>query len=300
MTPPAVETTFDFVIAGAARSGTTSLHRYLALHPKIFLPTAKELAFFAAPAGDSQQRDLIRSFYSSSRADQCIGLSDANLLLVPEAGSRLRDHNREMKVVVSLRDPTDRAYSAYWFGRLRGWETLESFEAALERERLGRLEARYERVNFAYIEHGYYARHLAPIIAALGRRQVKVVLTEDLARRPRETLLEVFDFLGASRPPAHLDFSQRHNRAQRTRFARLGAALEAGLQPLRRALRRTIPIRGRHWLRHHVVRRARQLNRVDAEIPPIGEAVRAALKSHYRVHNQRLSALIGRDLAHWS
>lgn len=291
--------TFDFVIAGAARSGTTSLHRHLARHPSIFLPTAKELAFFANPAGDARQAELVASFYRTARPEQRVGLTDANLLLVAEAGARLAEHNPAMRVLAILRNPVDRAYSAYWFCRLRGWESASSFEDGLARERQG-LTTRYDQVNFGYLEHGRYATHLGPIVAALGRDRVHLLLTEDLATDPESALAAVFAHLDVDPDRAEIDPGRKHNRSKAVRYPRLGAWLEAGLGPVRWLLRHSVPVRGRHWLRHHVVRRARAFNRKSVDVPPMNPETRARLIAHFRPLNNDLEALIGRDLIHWS
>ncbi len=294
-----MQVTLDFAIVGAARSGTTSLHAYLSRHPRLFLPAAKELAFFIAERDDPRQARLISTHYRGVEPGQKVGLSEANMLLFSRVPARIRDHNPRARVVAVLRDPIERAYSSYGFGRLRGWEPSASFEAAIERELRGGFETVYDRVNFTHLEHGHYAEQLARYIDVLGRDRVHVLLTEDLARQPEATLGALLAWLEVSPPRlAGLDVRRRHNVTSRQRMPGIGRFIWRAAVPLRRVAG-LLPDGGREWLRRRVVRPLRRLNRAPATLPPMHSETRAYLRRYYASHNRHLAELLGRDLSYW-
>ncbi len=291
--------TIDFAIIGAARSGSTSLHAYLSQHPRLFLPAAKELAYFIAEPGDARQARLMSTYYRDVEPGQTVGLSEANMLIFSRVPARIRDHNPQARVVAVLRDPVERAYSSYWFARLGGWEPSASFEAAIERELRGGFETVEERINFAHLEHGHYAEQLARFIEVLGRDRVHVLLTEDLARQPEATLGALLTWLEVSPPRlSGIDLRRRHNVTSRPRMPGLGRWIWRASSPLRRAAA-LLPDGGRRWLRHRVVLPLRRLGRVPATLPPMRSETRARLRGYYAPHNRRLADLLGRDFSHW-
>lgn len=294
-----MQTTIDFAIVGAARSGTTSLHAYLSRHPDLFLPAAKELAYFIAEPEDPTQARLIATYYHDVAAGQMVGLSEANMLLFARVPARLRTHNPRARVIAVLRNPVERAYSGYWFARLRGWEPSATFEAAIERELRGGFETDYDRINFTHLEHGHYADQLARYVDALGRDRVHVLLTEDLKDRPEATLASLLAELGvASQPLSGIDVRRRHNVTSRQRIPGVGRLIWRASRPLRRAAG-LLPQGGRAWLRRRVLQPLRRLNRVAATPPPMRPATRALLHRHFAPHNERLAELLRRDLSHW-
>ena len=129
-----------------------------------------------------------------------------------------------MRVIACVRDPVARAYSAYWFARLNGWEAAPSFEDALELESARRSGTYQERSELTYLSHGYYAEQLDRWRRVLGDDRVHVVVSDELKHRPAETLREVTDWLGVpSGPPPEQD--NVVNGAATARFPLLQRAL---------------------------------------------------------------------------
>jgi hypothetical protein len=291
--------TIDFVIAGAQKCATTSLHRYLGQHPQIFMPRAKELEYFVATDHRAREQVQIETFYSSVQPGQLIGLSQVNMLFFPHVPGRIHQHNPRAKIIALLRDPVDRAYSAYWFARMQGWETCATFERALQRELHEEFTTHHDLANFTYLQHGHYADQLERYFAVFGRDRIRAWLTEDLAASPARVLSELFQWLGVSDDVDGISFQTRHNVVQRVRFRWLSLTVGAASLPARVLLRALLPNWGRSRIRHRILGRLRALNRVPFTPPLMAEETRAWLSDYYRAHNTRLSELLGRDLSSW-
>ncbi|GGL35135.1 deacetylase sulfotransferase [Phycicoccus endophyticus] len=214
----------DFVLAGAQRCGTTSLFRALMAHPQVVRPSFhKGVNYFdvnyeRGPAwygGHFPLRSAV-SVRTARAGGPCVFEASGYYLYHPLAIERLVRELPQVKVVVMLRDPVERAFSAWKHESARGFET-ESFERALELEP-ERLAGEEERIrsdpayqSFAhrhqsYLHRGHYADQLDRASAVLPREQLHVIESADFFGEPEGTFLELTDFLGISRTlPPHFD-----------------------------------------------------------------------------------------------
>lgn len=213
----------NFLLIGAAKSGTTSVYRYLQQHPQVFLSEPKEPRFFAFedhPLDFAGLRDVAwkREFYTNRERYLALfagagarpAVGEASVMYLSEAGAAERIHRYvpEMKIMAILRDPVERAYSNFVYMRAERREEIESFDAALD------AEAERRRAHwiswFFYQRRGMYGEQLKPYYSLFAREQIRVWLYEDLVRDPARLLREMFAFLGVDdsfRP----DLSRKHN-----------------------------------------------------------------------------------------
>jgi hypothetical protein len=294
-----VDRRIDFVIAGAQKSGSTSLHGYLRQHPDIFLPAVKEIPFFLKDEAYEQGTSYLDRFYSDLRDEKVIGLAHAHILSFPWTASRMRTHNPRMKVLAVLRNPIDRAHSAYWHARRHGWEECETFEEALSKEKERRVGSYVERANFSYVGHGYYAERLKYFIDTFSRENVKAVLTEDLAEHGKETLSQILEWLGVDPACGDIDLRRRANLAAMPRLMWLQRLIKSRNTPLKQLYYRLIPEGLRFYIRHSVAKRIIELNLSGFEYPAMRLETRERLAEHFRPYNEMLAELIGRDLGDW-
>ena len=183
----------QFVIAGAMRSGTTSLHHWLRHHPAVFMPTVKEVHYFDLHY-DRGPQWYARHFVPAAD-DQVAGEATPEYLYLPWARERLSADLPAARVIVSLRDPVERAWSHYCMLRERGREDLP-FEAALDSEPT-RLQEKINWSRYGYLSKGRYAEQLADLFARHGRENVLVLLFErDLVAQPQDTFARLCQFIG--------------------------------------------------------------------------------------------------------
>ena len=121
----------------------------------------------------------------------------------PVARERIAHHLPDIKLIVSLRDPTKRAYSQFFHAKRNDKEDLESFEEALDLEP-ARLSSgnRNHFVHHSYVKRGEYIDQLAALEDLFGRDQVHVVLFDDLITEREKSLRRTFAFLGLRTAPA--------------------------------------------------------------------------------------------------
>jgi hypothetical protein len=195
----------DFLIIGAQKAGTTALYSYLRRHPEITGPAWKEVSFFDRHyhRGEAWYRGnfpLLRR--------QHTGEASPSYLIHPLAPQRVAALLPDVRLIVLLRDPVDRALSHYYHEVALGREPL-SFEAALEREE-ERTRGEVERMledpgyfshawwDFTYRARGRYAEQLERWLAVFRPEQLLVLRSDELAERPGPTYARVLEFLGSA------------------------------------------------------------------------------------------------------
>src|SRR5262245_16436607 len=112
----------NFFIVGAAKAGTTSLHAYLSAHPQVFMPALKEPHYFAdfelSPEFDNfmpviRDQPAYQDLFRGSQGSTAVGEASPSYLCDPAAAARIKAAIPDAKIVISLRNPVDRAYSHY-------------------------------------------------------------------------------------------------------------------------------------------------------------------------------------------
>lgn len=195
----------DFVVIGAQKSGTTSLYRYLSLHPRIRSARIKEVDYFDLSHAFGERWYRAQFPLRAWSHGQLTGEASPYYLFHPHAPQRAAQLVPLAKLLVILRNPVDRAYSHYQHVVARGHETL-AFEAALEHEkRVVPLEGRriledplyrslaHER--HSYVARGEYAEQLERWLRWFPREQLHVVVAERMFGQTDEAMAEVFQFL---------------------------------------------------------------------------------------------------------
>lgn len=211
----------NFFIVGAAKSGTTSVFHYINQHPDVFMSPVKEPHYFSsldfperfAGPGDEgftlqtvrTEADYLQLFADAGEAT-VLGEGSVYYLNYPQAAERIRVFNPNAKIVMLLRNPIDRAFSAYMHTVRDGRETL-SFEEGLEAE-AKRIEQNYQPLWW-YKEVGRYAKAVEHYQQFFPRDQLKIFLYEDLANADK-VVQELLSFLNL-RTDVTIDTGVRHN-----------------------------------------------------------------------------------------
>ena len=198
----------DFMIVGAQKCGTTALCQFLAEHPEIGMSSQKEVHVFDAPdyVAGASARDIdarYGPYFEHVTATTVRGEATPIYMYLPDIASELKRYNAGLRLIVLLRDPVERALSAYTMQRARARETKPLWLALLlERWRLGR-DADPRRMRSATREHGYrsrglYSLQLQRLYRHFDRERVLVLRRNDLLRDHDATMERVFAFLGVS------------------------------------------------------------------------------------------------------
>lgn len=295
----------NFLIIGAAKSGTSSLAAYLQQHPQIFMPAMKEPNFHALagqdlpPRGPAPPEVLMALLYNwsalSAEAYEALfagagdraarGEASVRYLYFPQAAANIRRANPDMRLVAILRDPAGRVYSHYNMNRQKQLEPLGLSEA---------LEAEPERIaegwgwDWHYAAASRYAPQLQRYIDAFGREALSIHLYDDFVAQPLETIRAICRHLGVSEEFTP-DMSRRGKVAYRPRSAWLDRICHWP-HPVRTALGRA----GLEPVIGPVLTRLGKLNYAPA--PRLPAQARAELAARFRPDLSDLSDLLGRRL----
>jgi hypothetical protein len=291
---------FDIMIAGVQKAGTSSLSRYLSQHPHIIGHMTREFPYFVRKK--LYQKDFKHTFdkyYSvRSKKDQKLLAKSVGISYLEKAVKRLKKHSPNCKIVILLRDPVERAYSAYWHMRYEGWETKDTFEAALAAEEKRIQKGGDVAIHCSYCTRGRYPEQIVRLERLFSPENVHIILLRDLNEASIETCQSVFDFTGVD-PTFQPSVDAIHNTAKKARSEMASQLLNRFFQKghlIKRVFRSLVsgPIARK------VRKRLQILNQTDFIPPPMKTDTRQALAEYFEPHNLELESMLGRSLDHWT
>ena len=294
----------NFLVVGAAKSGTTSLYQYLNQHPEVYMSPVKEPHFFAFegerlrfPSPGSEKGINLKSVTDESKyralfegvsGERAVGEASTSYLYYPGTAERIKHRVPEAKVIAVLRDPAERAYSTFLALTLIGREPFRDFSRALEVEE-ERVEAGWEHI-WHYKNVGFYHAQVSRFFETFGRDRVQVHLYEDLNADPLGVMRGIFGFLGVDEGFVP-DTAFKHNISGVSKNRFLSRMLRQR-HPVKDALKPFFPKAFRQRLVSGLQKRV-------IVRPPFPREERSRLVEEYTGDIRKLEALIGRDLSGW-
>lgn len=269
----------DFVIAGAPRSGTTSLARYLDAHPSLYIAPGKELRFF----DDNYDRGL--SWYSSCFEDTpdnaLAGEASPMYMFRDLAVQRMAAVIPDARVLVLLREPRSRLWSHYWMRRERGLET-ETFETVIDAE-----IKEYETngpgsADSFYLRTSLYAPRLRKLLETYDMETVKIVVFERMAADPTNVVGDIYSFLGVDPTIIPENLGERVNSYTQFRSLKVREITQRSNSPgLTRLLGRLNTRRGTGY-------------------PEMPDAYRRRLDTIFEPERGKVEVIMGGDIPEWT
>ncbi len=285
----------ELMVIGAQKAGTTSLSNYLGEHPSLLNPLCMEFTWFNQAGETSEGLGEFMARYYPPVTDNSVRYiaKMSNLYRYRSRLAALHEHFPNCQLALVVRDPVQRAYSAYRMACFDGWMTFDPGYMA-ELIRTGRPgEMLYDR----FIGYGLYAEALEDVWSIFPREQVHVFRFEDLKRHPQWVCDELFASLGLG--PHTLKGKEKvHNetvQARSSSFATWINRVRSESNPLKRTVRSILP----YPLYLRIVNAVRDLNRSDKPFPPMDPAVQQEWGRFYKEHDERLAAMTGLDLSGW-
>lgn len=284
----------NFFVIGAQKGGTTSLYRYLDQHPDVFMSRVKEPGFFME-ARDlpplPQHPHLVRTWadyralFDDVTHETAIGEASTTYLTHGGAATNIRAAIPGARLVAVLRNPVDRAFSAYSMRIANGRED-RTFEAAIDDELAGRLG----EDGWRYLQPGLYGAQLTRYFDQFPREQLQIHLSEDLGRDTPGVVRQMYGFIGVDP-----DFVPDVRRANVSAYPKRSESLDRVVHrvPGRSAAQRLVPPGVWERVRRSYHRR----NSRPPEFPP---ALRRRLTEYYRDDVELTARLIDRDLTAWT
>lgn len=279
----------NFIIGGAIKGGTTSLHYQLKQHPEVMMSRFKEPRYFAFEpdnpihVNDEMLRFPVKTLeeyaalFEEVTNEKAVGEASPHYLRSPVAPHRIRETIPDVKLIFSLRHPVKRAYSSYWHKVRLGLEDRPVEEALGENEQA--------------VLHGLYGKSLSIWYSLFGGSQIKIILFDDMVRDGQVVYADICRYLGVD--DTFVPDMTVRNRGGAMKNQRLGRFYEQlKTHRIRQVINPLVPEK----LRQAMVS-SRDHNLVEP--PPMPEAVVHRLNEYYRNDIEELEALIHRDLSAW-
>jgi hypothetical protein len=269
----------DFLIVGAQKSGSTSLRAFLEEQEKEIFVLNRELHFWNRNAQyqDGAGLNAYLENFAEAKPNQIKGEKSPSYLVSQEAPERIHKHFPEVKIIAILRNPIDRAYSAYWHGRRVGAiETSTTFGQAVRNYKVNQGKPYGDLVSA-----GFYSEQIARYLNFFPLKQLHVISFESTLTQSGDELHGVLKFLlpnsAIANEESQLAFPKR-NVARASRFPKLNEAIFKS-----------------KFLSYSTKSRISKKSLVELKVPEMLEDDRKFLQDIYGGENQALQSILGKN-----
>lgn len=282
----------NLFIAGAAKSGTTTLYSTLASHPEICMSRIKEPNYFSSSqlkaARLYYQEPIMESYTSYSRCfhpetlQHIIGEASVSYLYYPATAQNIADYNPASKIIIIFRNPVERALSHYQMDKQLGYIRV-SFEEVWNSNGIGILASAYKQ----YFEYGLYAKQLQQYRSVFDKNQILVLWFEDLTKDFSGLMKQISRFLDlkTSYVPEN---NNSHNQSMTPQGPLIAAAYQN--RTLRKIIKNMLPA-------IFLLKIRKRFFHVSNET--LSEPMKTALNTYYQKDIMQLENYTGKNLAHW-
>ncbi|HUF08233.1 MAG TPA: sulfotransferase [Rhodothermales bacterium] len=297
----------DFLVVGAAKSGTTSLYHLLRQHPDIFMSAVKEPGFFALKNHELQfngpgdmnaigrcsvnSLEAYTALFDGAGSSVAAGEASNIYLYSPEAPPAIKAAIPDVKLIAMLRDPVERAFSAYLMMLRDKRETLPFRLALRQAEKRAHQGWSY---MWQYQAGGRYAQLLQRYLDLFPQDQLLVLFYDDFVSSPESVLNRICVFLGvgpARFTPLISNQSRDPIKWPIVRSDRIRNFVDSE-SSWKRIARPAVPKKVFRGL-------GDTLRRWNMLVPQLDEDVRQELRLYYYEDTVKLEKITGRDLAAW-
>jgi len=253
----------NFLIVGAMKSATTTLAKLLNQHPDVYC--APEIHYFY-----KNYKKGSAWYESHFKKAKAVGEKTPAYMFIPECAKRIRDYNKDIKLIFILRNPINMVYSFYWHSYKDGAEK-RTFEEVIQREEKG-IE---KDITYCYAKRGKYVEQIKRFLKYFKKEQMHFIILEEFKKNP-EKLGELCDFLGVKRYRPILSRSNITKMPRSMRLQRLLWKKKGRIADILRYINIQIGTRG---------------------YPKMDNTMKKHLVEKFKPANQELSKIIGRDVA---
>lgn len=277
----------NLFIIGAMKSGTTSLHNYLAGHPDVFMCEPKEPGFFVEELAWSKGIDWYRNLFVQAGGKAVVGESSTHYTKLPiykGVPERIAEFNPDARFIYLMRDPVERAISHYWHNvRDTKWGgEWRSMLSAVRRDP-------------QYVAFSDYAMQLRPYLDIFGRERVFATTFERMAANPADLVREIFEWLQVDNGFQPEGIRRRWNAAPAEAQGVSGFGILNRLRHSRAwerlapAVPHTLRRIGNHLAEKSVDRSSQDVAAVERYLRPI-----------LRERTEEIKTLLGREFSEWT
>lgn len=306
----------NFFIVGAAKSGTTSLYKYLSSHPEVYFSPIKEPNYFSTDidphafnktyrkytpviyndpppeyhrlpnyqVGFVRNKNYYNALFAGATTEKVLGEASTSYLYSEEAAKNIYAYNPEARIMIMLRNPIERAFSHYLMALKYGFTKL-TFRNALESDQ--KKKNKGWGISELFIELGMYYNQLLRYYQVFPHSQIKVLLFDDFVSNTQTILRECENFLHIRACQCSID-KPKYNPAQIPKYKTLNNFVtHTGIKKVFNAI---FPDKFSQFLKSKVY--------IDDK-PSLSVADKKYLLTVYRAEIEKTSELIGKDLSGW-
>jgi hypothetical protein len=281
----------DFIGIGTSKAGTTWVSEMLDAHPGICVSEPKEVNYFNEQDNYYLIENLnynkglnwYKNHFLHWKTGQIIGEFTPKYLSDPKAPLRIKMSFPDVKLIVCLRNPVDRAFSQYIFIRYFKKKEGRSFEEVVRKEP-------------QYIEKGLYFKHLNRYFQYFDKTRIHIIWFDDIKSHPTRVLKDLFVFLGVNETFNPLNTGKKINAARQSRFHQLPELTDIVTRALARYKLSFIIKAIKKTGIHTIIKKA---NIQKLEYTPMQEQTRIYLKQKFADDIAGLEKLLNKDLSHW-
>ena len=293
----------NFLIVGAAKCGTSSLHNYLNQHPDIFMPTftpeglkVKEPRFLIKdkvqkrlPKGIWNYQDY-KSLFDDVTHQKAIGESTVlYLYYYREAIKNIKKYlGDNVKIIIMLRNPIDRAYSAYLFASRTSQEN-QNFKDALVNSSIRFNKDDTISPMILYKELGLYFDMVKSYIRSFSN--VHVVIYDDFIKQTNIEVQRVFDFLNVNN--YQINTNKIINAGGKKWDSGIMKNLLMGDNFLKNGIKILFPQNLRTFFKQELTKL------FTSKAKNMSNSIKKELLQYYKKDIQSLEKLINKDLSKW-
>ena len=283
----------NFFIAGAPKSGTTSLYQYLCQHKEIEMCSIKEPDFFSCTALKKKQtyygNDPIQNLEEynklfSNKKDLLRGEASVSYLFYDDVAKKIKKYNEKAKIIIILRNPVDRAFSHYLMDYRLGLVS-ENFEDIINK----RINHKNALLYYQqYVSVGEYYHQVERYIKVFGPEKLLIINYDDFKNNLAGTFEKICLFLNVSHT-FKVDFTKSYNSFKRPRSKIVRWVYS--FTKLRKILSQIIPKIAINYIIKMLF--------TESKKPKLSSDARKFLISHYKDDIINLSKLLNQDLSSW-
>jgi len=190
----------NFFIVGAPKSGTTNISYYLIQHTQVFMPENLEPYYFARlDIPQNYEREIISdekkylNLFKNAKNCKAIGESSPVYLYCPHSALEIKNRFPNSKIIISLRNPIEIAYSEYFSLKFMGFDKNRSFNELLDssKEQLDQNEFHIDNL----LEAGFYSKHIKRFQKIFSKNQIKIIIFEEYIKNTIPTINSILSFL---------------------------------------------------------------------------------------------------------
>jgi hypothetical protein len=320
----------DFMVIGAARSGTTTLYEYLQQHPDIIMSTVKEPAFFAVDEFYNKGIEWYSSLFKNIAGQQLCGEASTYYTVdpyTPIAAKRIYERLPHVKLIYIMRSPIDRLYSHYVWEVCCAQRENNVYDISLipldedgffQKPKEGwkpwkfatKFEKSLEASPGFYINTSQYIKNIKEYLKYFPREALLCLFFEDLKKNPGAILNQIYTFLKVRPIPLKkfIIANQAKDQQDKMVYHQLKKKL-FGVTDVRQTrfhwLIRAMPPSIRQAILALLVRTSlgqQTVKNIEKKlfVKPLSSETRAKLMREFKEANQELSEFLDRDLSYWN